>query len=33
MQVPANLTSGSKLEVEFAGLIEPIATAEIKLYR
>ena len=33
MQVPADFTGGAKLEVEFAGLIEPIPSAEIKLYR
>lgn len=34
MQVPADFSGGTKkLEVEFAGLIEPIPTAEIKLYR
>jgi NAD(P)H-hydrate repair Nnr-like enzyme with NAD(P)H-hydrate epimerase domain len=34
MQVPADFSgSPKKLEVEFAGLIEPIPTAEIKLYR
>lgn len=34
MQVPANLAgSPQKLEVEFAGLIEPVPVSEIKLYR
>jgi hypothetical protein len=34
MQVPADFSGGTKkLEVEFAGLIEPIPTADIKLYR
>lgn len=34
MQVPANLSgSPKKLEVEFAGLIEPVPFSEIKLYR
>ena len=34
MQVPADLSSNpKKLEVEFAGLIEPIPVSEIKLYR
>jgi hypothetical protein len=34
MQVPAVLTGGNKrLIVEFAGLIQPIPSAEIKLYR
>jgi hypothetical protein len=34
MQVPADFKgSPKKLEVEFAGLIEPIPTVEIKLYR
>ena len=33
MQVPADFTGGAKLEVEFAGLIEPVPVSEIKLYR
>ena len=33
MQVPANFTGGAKLEVEFAGLIDPVPVSEIKLYR
>lgn len=34
MQVPADFNGGTKkLEVEFAGLIEPVPVAEIKLYR
>lgn len=34
MQVPADFSGGTKkLEVEFAGLIEPVPVAEIKLYR
>ena len=34
MQVPADLAgSPQKLEVEFAGLIEPVPVSEIKLYR
>lgn len=34
MQVPADLSgSPQKLEVEFAGLIEPVPVSEIKLYR
>lgn len=34
MQVPADITgSPQKLEVEFAGLVEPIPLAEIRLYR
>ena len=32
MQVPADINAG-KLEVEFAGLIEPVPVSEIKLYR
>lgn len=34
MQVPADFSGGTKkLEVEFAGLIEPVPISEIKLYR
>lgn len=34
MQVPADFSAGTKkLQVEFAGLIDPIPTADIKLYR
>ena len=34
MQVPADFSGGSKnLQMEFAGLIEPVPTADIKLYR
>ena len=33
MQVPADFSGGAKLEVEFAGLIEPVPVSEIKLYR
>lgn len=34
MQVPAKFTgSPKKLEVEFAGLVDPVSSAEIKLYR
>ena len=34
LQVEADLTSGNKrIETEFAGLIDPVASAEIKLYR
>jgi Flp pilus assembly protein TadG len=34
MQVPADFSGGTKkLEVEFAGLIEPVPVSEIKLYR
>lgn len=33
MQVPAKFGSKSKLEVEFGGLVEPLPTADIQLYR
>lgn len=34
MQVPANFTGGAKLEVEFAGLIDPLPPAkEVRLYK
>ena len=33
MQVPANFSGGTKLNVEFAGLIEPTPVSEFKLYR
>jgi hypothetical protein len=33
MQKMADPTGSKKLEVEFAGLVEPVPTAEIKLYR
>jgi hypothetical protein len=36
MQIPADFTGGPsnrRLMVEFAGLIEPVPTAEVKLYR
>ena len=33
MQVPADFNGGAKLEVEFAGLIDPVPVSEIKLYR
>ena len=34
MQVPADLNgSPKKLEIEFTGLVQPIATADVKLYR
>lgn len=34
MQVPANLTGSTKtIDAEFAGLIDPVPTADVKLYR
>jgi hypothetical protein len=35
MQIPADFTGGPsrQLMVEFAGLIQPVPTSEIKLYR
>ena len=33
MQKMADPTGSKKIEVEFAGLVEPVPTADVKLYR